>query len=283
MSQIVCISGKKQAGKTTCVNYVHGYIMKQNMVVENFQINDLGNLMVTALFKDEDGNYVKNMGVLDVFNKSPEFEQFAQSRIWPLVKAYNFADLLKEACMALFGFSYEQCYGTDEQKNTLTKLRWEDMVGVITPNQFNTVSGPYNESPQEILDVTGLLVKESGFMTAREVMQYFGSNILRKMSPDIWVDSVLRQIEDEQPEVALIGDCRFRNEADKIKAVGGILVRLTRNPYDDQHDSEKDLDDYKGFDLVIDNSNLSIQETNNKLLEFLLDRGIVKPLNLIGS
>src|SRR5688572_15326111 len=135
MTTIIAITGRKQSGKTTCSNFIHGYLMRQNLVVEEFRINEFGQLVVTALYRDELGNPTKGMGILDLSQKTPELESFASSRIWPIVKNYNFADPLKEVCIGLLGLTYEQCYGTDEQKNTLTNLRWENMVGVISPSQ----------------------------------------------------------------------------------------------------------------------------------------------------
>ena len=42
------------------------------------------------------------------------------------VKMYSFADMLKEkVCMDVMGLTYEQCYGTDEEKNSVTTYMWE--------------------------------------------------------------------------------------------------------------------------------------------------------------
>lgn len=249
MTKIIALAGKKQSGKTTSLNFVHGQILKKNLVVENFEIDDAGRLVVTALFKNEEGVLTKGMGVLDLNQKSHEFEAYASQKIWPLVKGYNFADTLKEICMATLGLTFEQCYGSDEEKNSLTELRWEDMP----------------DNPDR-----------KGAMTAREVLQFVGTDLFRKMRKNVWVDSVLNQIEAEQPEVAVIGDCRYVNEIEAIKSRGGYVIRLMRNDdSQDQHCSENDLNNFTDYDCIIDNRNLSIADSNDLLLKFLYESNVL--------
>lgn len=269
MTKIIAISGKKQSGKTTSMNYIHGCLMKQNLVVENFRINDQGNLVVSALFRNEDGSIKKDMGVLDILSRTPEFEAYASRFIWPIVKGYNFADSLKDLCMGLLGLTYEQCYGTDEQKNSLTKLRWENMPGFLSKDEADIMISKCSDRECR--------------MTAREVLQYVGTDIFRRMYESVWTDSVLNEIEQDQPEVAVIGDCRYLNEVEAVKSRGGLVVRLTRDSGSgDSHCSEIDLDSYDGFDYIIDNKNLSIEESNNRLLEFLIEQNIVNR-NFLGK
>lgn len=67
----------------------------------------------------------------------------------------------------------------------------------------------------------------------------------------------------------LVTDVRFPNEAQAIKERGGLLVRINRGtPADNQHISETALDDYEGFDIVIDN-NGTLDELKEKVKEIL--------------
>ena len=53
----------------------------------------------------------------------------------------------------------------------------------------------------------------------------------------------------------IIADVRFPNEVNSIKERGGIIIRLNRDKSRiDYHISETALDDYKEWDLVIDNN-----------------------------
>jgi hypothetical protein len=208
------------------------------------------------------------------------------------IKIYSFADKLKQFCIECLGLSYDQCYGSDEQKNSLTNLYWENMPGVLTPSNayslfkliwdcktckdnpiwispFDTVD---NKCP--ILENYGIIYHKDGQMTAREVLQFFGTQICRRMYSNIWVDACLRQIKTDNVDLALISDLRFPNEFKAIKDNGGIIIRLTRNICKvDLHESELALDkncfDWKQFDYIIDNQDMTEEEKNSKIAELL--------------
>jgi hypothetical protein len=83
----------------------------------------------------------------------------------------------------------------------------------------------------------------------------------RGTDPDIWVNNCLAQIEDDQPEIAIIPDTRFLNEVGKIRERGGLLIRVRRTidgqPFiaDDRpadHRSETELNDFT-WDVSIEN------------------------------
>lgn len=163
------------------------------------------------------------------------------------VKIYNFADPLKQdLCMNVLGLTQDQCYGDDKYKNEKVNCYW--------PNT-NTQ------------------------MTAREVMQYIGTDIFRKIQKNVWADATINKIKKECYDVALIADCRFPNEVEVIKSAGGIVIKLMRDIYHSDHDSEIALDtdryDYRNFDLVIDNTKCYIDEQNNIIKQFLSDKGIL--------
>ena len=62
--KILAISGHKRAGKTTCVNFLHGYELQRNQVVKKFALNDRGQLLVNATFIDERGEETEQMADL---------------------------------------------------------------------------------------------------------------------------------------------------------------------------------------------------------------------------
>lgn len=159
-------------------------------------------------------------------------------------KIYNFADPLKNLCIDILGLKYSQCYGSDEDKNQLVNCYWDNKQ-----------------------------------LTAREVLQMVGTDMFRKLQNHVWSNATIRQILREQPDIGIIADCRFPNEVDAIKRVGGIVIKLTRNPHNSDHSSEIALDpdqyDQSLFDLVIDNDNMTIAEQNKIIYEFLHFRGIL--------
>lgn len=160
-------------------------------------------------------------------------------------KIYNFADpLKKDICMNILGLTYDQCYGSDEDKNQLTNNHWDGKQ-----------------------------------LTAREVMQFVGTDIFRKMQQNVWAGATILKINNENPPLAIIADCRFPNEVDAVKNAGGLVIRLTRKPFNSDHPSENALEqniyDWKNFDFILHNSIMTIREQKTFLIRYLQDKGIL--------
>jgi hypothetical protein len=116
-------------------------------------------------------------------------------------------------------------------------------------------------------------------LTAREVMQFVGTDLFRKMKHDVWSGATIIKINNEQPSIAVVADCRFPNEVDAIKNAGGYVIKLTRDPFHSDHASETALDsenyDQSNFDLIIHNQDISIDEQNQLVHNFLKNQGIL--------
>lgn len=242
-AKILGISGAKQSGKTTAVNFLHGYELKRNDIIEYFEITEQGNLIVNTEYTNANGTPEKGTGELDIFRKDHQFIEYASNNIWPYIKSYGFADPLKTICMNLFGLTHEQCYGTEEAKNSNTTIA----------------------KPQ------GTLV-----FTARELMQYVGTNMFRILKPDVWTSYCLSQVLEENSELAIIGDCRFPNEVKAIHEAGGKVIRFLRRPHSDGHPSEVALDGYHKFDATINNSEMSVEQQNQEVLSILIKWGWIE-------
>lgn len=247
MTRILAFAGSKQSGKNTCCNFLHGYQMRSYKIVDEFHISEDGDLIVDTIMQDADGEEQKNQGVLDVTREDMDFAGWAAYNMWPFIKHYAFASTLKEIAVGLFDLTKEQCYGTDAQKNSLTWIHWENMPGYEGEN--------------------------TGRMSAREFLQYFGTDICRKIYNEVWTERTISDISREEPLIAVISDCRFPNEAKAIKQAGGKIIHLTRRPHEDVHSSETALEGFDEYDAVIDNTNLDIHQTCVALVETLDDWG----------
>jgi len=245
VSSIVGISGKKQSGKTSCGNFLFGSAMLSIDLVEYAHISPEGQLIVPFDFGDE-----TRPSIFPIDSMNPAMINFMSENIWSEVKVYSFADNLKRICIDVLGLTEQQCYGTEEEKSSLTHINLQDCV-------FDTM--------------------RSRKMTAREVMQYVGTDFFRRIYPQVWVESTIRKIKKEKPKLAIIVDCRFENEVKGIQDAGGKVIRLTRNIFgdSDQHPSEIALDDYEGFDFVLDNQKMSLQEQNEAVYNKLVDWNFV--------
>lgn len=111
-------------------------------------------------------------------------------------KRYSFAKQLKELARLTLDFSDAQVFGTQQEKET--------------------VDTRYGFSP-------------------RWFLQRLGTEGCRKIfGPNVWVEACFRQIGLDAPEVAVIDDVRFSNEARQIREAGwvrdGHVIRLLPPP-----------------------------------------------------
>ena len=243
--RILAFSGRKQSGKNTCCNLIVGWEMLSLGLTQNIKIRD-GLLWVSDILGDQE-----NEGFFDITRDNTNIYRFKDNHLNQFIRLYSFADLLKKnVCMDVLGLTREQCYGTDEEKNTETNIVWGDLEGANNKHI------------------------KSQKVTAREVMQYVGTDFFRKIYPNVWVDATIRKIREDGAYLALICDCRFPNEVTGVQDAGGKVIRLTRNSKDkDSHASETALDkenyDWKIFDSIIDNEIMDIGEQNKKLYDTL--------------
>ena len=77
--------------------------------------------------------------------------------------------------------------------------------------------------------------------TFRAFLQHFGSEVMRGVNDNIWIDCTLSNCGEN----AIISDCRFPNEAKAIKARGGIVIKVVRPDVkaSDSHQSETLIDE----------------------------------------
>ena len=96
-------------------------------------------------------------------------------------------------------------------------------------------------------------------MSVGSMQQKIGTEALRdNFDINVWVKSLFTTYSDDKTWI--ITDARFENEADYIKKMGGILIRIEGDPAkvrenstrDLTHASETSLDNY-AFDLYIHN------------------------------
>jgi hypothetical protein len=72
---------------------------------------------------------------------------------------------------------------------------------------------------------------------------------IRTVHPDTWLNAV---IKDTEAQVLIIRDVRFPNEAEAIRAKGGLLVKITRPGQVVRGSDAKIAEDYP-WDIVINN------------------------------
>jgi len=267
-ARILGFAGHKQSGKSTSRNFLHGYQLRAYHVIDGFEIMHTGELVVDTVLVDSEGVENKGKGVIDPTRQDMEFAEWAAYSMWPFIKNYSFASALKELSKGLFEIKSEQLYGDDAQKNTYTWFNWESMPGVITNKSLLSKAGV-----KQLISDGVLQFHKPGKMTAREFLQFLGTDVCRKIYPEIWCARIMNDIAREGPLLAVIDDCRFPNEVDAVRQAGGKVIYLDRQPQTDHHSSECALDEYEEFDAIISNSTLDIHETNVAIIKQLDEWG----------
>lgn len=106
----------------------------------------------------------------------------------------------------------------------------------------------------------------------RGLMQRLGTEVGRNMfGEDFWVNLAMSRVKPGMNVV--FADCRYPNEADAIKAAGGLIWRVERKgvgPAND-HESERALDHYT-FDGRV--SNFETVDVLNGLVDALVENGL---------
>ena len=268
---IIGISGKKRVGKDTVAKIIQGFdIWKKNLALQTEY--PLSNVFVRA--------YVLNR--VNIYVSSWEVKKFANK--------------LKEIVSILTGFTVE-ALENEEIKNINLFLSYrllnkkantfevftsmEDLVERL--NHLRTV---YLDvySAEEVND---LFVQETISITPRLLLQTIGTDIVRTIHPDIWINSLMNDSISNADAIRgtseikklypnwIINDVRFPNEVKAIKKKDGIIIRInTESAYNSTHSSETALDDYEDFDYTIDNNNC-IDCLIEKLKEILKHEKII--------
>ena len=154
-----------------------------------------------------------------------------------------YADYLKEILGKCFNLTDDELYGSNKE------LPLCDLP-------IRTKSG--NVLPQ--------------YWTTRRLLQYIGTDVFRRIDPNVWVNVVKNEINSTNYDYYIITDVRFPNELNWILMSGGIHLHVIRSNKDFSdrrtHISENSLSDYcisKAY-LIDNNSTLSV--LRNKLLNF---------------
>ena len=177
-----------------------------------------------------------------------------------------FADPLKIMAMDLFWLTYDQCYGG------------VGLDGKVVDRE---------------------LVDPRWGLSPRQILQLLGTEVGRNVHTEVWVRNTLKHIEDAFAgrEVNFhyqslrtfrpvtfnkghaarwcITDCRFPNEAEAVKAAGGIVVKVHRpglGESGDSHASETSVDLVEEDHLLINDGTLEDLQAQVLALPFLQHR-----------
>lgn len=118
------------------------------------------------------------------------------------------------------GWAYKRVAFADPVRDALFKL---------DPLVFNS-----NGTTQRVSDAVGSLGWEEAKRQnpdIRGLLQRLGTDVVRSMAPDLWVDQAETAAKDmgRWGQTPVFTDTRFQNEVDMIRHHGGIIIRVVRD------------------------------------------------------
>jgi hypothetical protein len=114
----------------------------------------------------------------------------------------SFANTLKDAVSSVFGWDRTMLEG-----RTKAAREWREQIDSWWSSRL--------EIPN---------------LTPRWILQYWGTEVCRKgFHDDIWIASLENKIRNSKDDI-VISDCRFPNEIDAIRRLGGKIFWVQRGP-----------------------------------------------------
>jgi hypothetical protein len=105
------------------------------------------------------------------------------------------------------------------------------------------------------------------YWTPRELLQYFGTDVYRKIDPNIWVRLLRKKLDPNKNYI--ITDARFPNELDWAAEEGGYRLIIQRDDrsdiHNDGHASETSLNDFETSNDIYINNNGTLDELKASL------------------
>lgn len=260
--RLIGVGGRIKSGKNSAANFIAGINLVTHGIIEEFKSNDDGSISV-------DGQRVH---VNDI---APSF-----------VKLYGYADGLKHIVCDLFNLNVADAFGSDVDKNKPTHICWENMPGIMTRKDLFQATKKFVEKRESLLGMRdhgfSVYYHEPGPMSIRDILQYFGTEVCRKIYGNCWINYLMNQIQRDSPKIAIIYDCRFDNEVDAIKQKGGLCLYLKRHiPVSvSEHASENGFVHFNQWDAMIDNQDCEdVRCLNRVLYESLKDLEVFTKIN----
>lgn len=95
---------------------------------------------------------------------------------------------------------------------------------------------------------------KTDYPEVRRILQHTGQTV-RELDPDFWVRVLMDKVRaaDGWNMPIVVTDCRYRNEAEALRAAGFVLVRIKRPGLEttDTHASENELNDFRADETLI--------------------------------
>lgn len=242
---IIGVSGKIKSGKDTIALLMQLHFYNENEMI---------------VFRD------RQRALLDVSEAMDKAGYLNDASGWKIKK---FAYKLKLIISMLTGIPIDDLEKAEVKDSKLGE-EWAYLIYYSLENNITKRVNPHRWKDFE--------PNRTKNYTVRELLQYLGTELFRnQLHENVWLNALFADYNEKSKWI--ITDVRFVNEAEAIKKRGGLLIRVNNpeyKPYKGEHESETQLDDYKGFDVIVNNNK---EHGLNSLSEQV--KGILKTKKLL--
>jgi len=179
----------------------------------------------------------------------------------------------------IVGFGHRARVGKDTAGDCLVAQGWERLAFADLVRQVlyvldpvvDPVSTNYYFCLKNMVDTMGWeMTKEN--TEVRGLLQKLGHGLREILDPGVWCRPVVDKAEllDEDGVNVVITDVRYINEIEAIWQAGGRVYRIDRAVPHLSHPGEEQLDEFQGWDGIIDN-NGSIEDLDSQVRALVMD------------
>lgn len=205
----------------------------------------------------------------------------------------QFADYLNVALMSKGKTSRQDLFANDVKKGCEEDFDYmmnqinTHIKKIKTELQYSKIDTKTLKDVKNLLDELMVTRRENWYenktLISRLLLQTYGTQIFRdRVNKNHWVDQVLNRFFESNEEYTLVTDTRFENEVDYVKEqckkknLRVVTLRIERNmPMNNlyEHDSEKGLDNYKDWNLLVKNDGTleDLQDIANAYVNTLIE------------
>lgn len=90
----------------------------------------------------------------------------------------------------------------------------------------------------DLIDAHGYDLAKRMYPCVREYLVCIGHSARQHVYETVWIDALMRELEKANSRRFVVSDVRYSNEADRIRACGGVVWRIERPGYGPVHHTE---------------------------------------------
>lgn len=264
--KVLLLSGKHSSGCTSAAHFITGLMLQQEKIVDRFEIDDNGKLVVNTVDTDDGNNLVTGEGVLDLESVDERVLSYLYHKVWPIVRIYYINDPINVLLQSLFNVDHKHFYGTKEEQDQVLDYKMSQFGAWIAPRHAKDYKS------QEVWDKK---------VTASKLTEITKDHF-RRIDEDIWSKKCFKSIAAYTNKLAVVDGIKYSDEVKFFKGIDSRkfdvkIIRFTRRVDFMSMPSEIALDGWRPsrFDGYIDNAKMTLKEKNFAIIDLLTEWGWV--------